>query len=482
MKSISIKLWLVIIGFALLILTLAIFAGSILVKNYYFNLITAKMVKEGKAISTLYYQAKDRDEFLEQVEQINSVLEEDIIVTSNSILLAGCIPFEQASSDMLITAEERGRLVRGEVVIHKGFHPRFGKRILAVAVPLFEDERMAGAVFLSAPLATVSEIVGQVQYLVAYGGILSIIAAVFIGFFLSRGLSGPLIRMQQTAQKMAAGDFQNLLEVRSQDEIGRLSESFNHLSKVLARQEQMRQDFVANASHELRTPLSFLQGYTEILLDGVDKPQERKDYLTIILQETKRLRRLVDDLLELSRLEAGLPKVKTFVNWSGVVERVTGNLSPLAQEKGINLAYHVPAGLPAVWGNEDQLERVLLNLLDNAMRFTSPGGMIEIEVRGLKGFLLTEVKDDGEGIPEKDLPLIWERFYKVDKSRTGKSGTGLGLTIVKNIIQDHAGQIEVSGRVEGGTTFAFTLPIHPKDDSELTGCQDILVEGNEVFV
>ncbi|MDT3699574.1 MAG: histidine kinase dimerization/phospho-acceptor domain-containing protein [Thermincola sp.] len=397
MKSISIKLWLVIIGFALLILTLAIFAGSILVKNYYYNLITAKMVEEGKAIGTLYYQAEDRDEFLRQVEQLNSVLEEDIIVTSNSKLLAGCIPFEQASSDMLITAEERSRLVRGEVVIHRGFHPRFGKRILAVAVPLFRDGRMVGAVFLSSPLATVSEIVGQVQHLVAYGGILAIIAAVFIGFLISRGLSGPLVRMQLTAEKMAAGDFRNLLEVRSQDEIGRLSQSLNHLSKVLAEQEQLRRDFVANASHELRTPLSFLQGYSEILLDGVDDLQDKKEYLTIILQETKRLRRLVDDLLELSQLEAGLPKVKTAVDWEGLVERVTGNLAPLAQEKGIVLVRRTPSGLPAVWGNEDQLERVLLNLLDNALRFTSPGGKIEVQVVHRKGFLLTQVIDNGVG-------------------------------------------------------------------------------------
>lgn len=480
MNRISTKLWLIIIGFALLLLTLTIIVGSVLFENYYFNLITDKMIKEGKAISSLYYQTKDDNQFMQQVEQLRKVLEEDIIVTSNSKLLAGCIPFEQVSKDILISAEERSRLVRGEVVIREGFHPRFGKQILAVVVPLFRNDRMVGAVFLYSPLATVSEIVGQVQHLVAYGGILSVLVAVFIGFFLSRRLSGPLIRMEQVAQKMAAGDFRDLLEVRSNDEIGRLSASLNYLSAALAaniqkleqekdrlsnilnqerKLEQMRRDFVANVSHELRTPLSFLQGYSEILLDWVDDPEESKDYLNIILHETKRLRRLVDNLLELSQLESGQLKVKKApVDWGEVVRRVVGNLLPLAQEKGINLTYLTHNGLPTVWGNEDQLERVLINLIDNALRFTSSGGKIEALVSGNPDFLVTQVADTGQGIPEEDLPLIWERFYKVDKSRTGKSGTGLGLAIVKNIIQDHGGQIDVASEEGKGTTFTFTLP------------------------
>ena len=464
MRSISIKLWLIIMGFALLILTLALIIGSVLFSNYYLKSLTSKMIKEGNAISSMYYKAQNEEQFMQQVEQLRNVLEEDIFVTSNSRLLAGCIPFEQASKDMLISAEERSQLVNGEVVVHKGYHPRFGKKILAVVVPFFQNDRMTGAVFLYSPLATVRENIGAVQHLVFYGGLLSILAALFTGYFLSKRLSRPLIHMEKVAQKMAQGNYQNSLEVRSQDEIGRLSLSLNHLSAVLAKQDQMQRDFVANVSHELRTPLSFLQGYSEILLDGGVNPKDSKDYLTVILQETKRLRRLVDDLLELSQLGSDQHKVKKAPgDWAQVVRRVIGNLTLIAQEKGIRLNCQVPEGLPPVWGNEDQLERVLINLIDNALRFTSGGGQIEVLVARNADVLVTQVKDTGQGIPEEDLPMIWERFYKVDKSRTSKSGTGLGLAIVKNIIQDHGGHIEVTSQEGRGTTFTLAFPISLED-------------------
>lgn len=464
MKSISIKLWLIIIGFALLTLTFALIIGSVLFSNYYLKSLTSKMIKEGNAISRLNYETQNEEQFMQQVEQLRNVLEEDIIVTSKSKLLAGCIPFEQATKDMLISAEERSQLVNGEVVVHKGYHPRFGKKILAVVVPLFENDRMTGAVFLYSPLATVRENIGAVQHLVIYGGVLSIIAALFIGYFLSKRLSNPLIYMEKVAKKMAQGDYQNSLDVRSKDEIGRLSLSLNHLSAVLAKQEQIRRDFVANVSHELRTPLSFLQGYSEILLDGVDNPEYSKDYLTVILQETTRLRRLVDDLLELSQLGSDQHKMKKAPgDWAQVVRRVMGNFTLIAQEKGIKLNCLVPEGLPLVWGNEDQLERVLINLIDNALRFTSGGGQIEVLVGRNSEFLVTQVKDTGQGIPEEDLQMIWERFYKVDKSRTSKSGSGLGLAIVNNIIQDLGGHIEVTSQEGRGTTFTFTFPINLED-------------------
>lgn len=460
MKSISIKLLLIIISFALLVLTLTVIIGSTLFDNYYFDSITSKMVSEAKAISRLYYQGENQQDFIKEVDMLRSVLEEEIIVTSNTMLLAGCIPFEQASKDMLISAEERGQLVEGKTVIHKGYHPRFGKQILAVVEPLFRDERMIGAIFIYTPFALLQENIGDIQKLIFYGGIIAVIVAIFIGFFLSKRLSGPLIRMERVAREMANGNYEESLTEMGKDEIGRLSLSLNHLSATLAKHDKMHRDFVANVSHELRTPLSFLQGYSEILLDGVDDLKERKEYLSIILEETKRLRRLVGDLLELAKLESGQFLIaKIPLDWVKIVQRVLDNFRPIAQEKCINLSCEFPERLLVVCGNEDQLERVLINLLDNAHRFTPSGGKIEVSVKKNSDSVITQIMDTGQGIPEEDISMIWERFYKVDKSRTSKSGTGLGLAITKKIVLDHYGQIEMESEEGRGSTFTFTLPV-----------------------
>lgn len=462
MKSISTKLWLIIIGFTALILTLTLIIGFSLFNKYYYHTITSNMITEAKGISDIYYQAENEEEFKKEVDRLRNVLKEEIIVTSNSMLLAGCIPFEQASKDMLISAEERGQLVEGKTVVHKGYHSRFGKQILAVVVPLFRDDRMVGAVFLYSSLALLQEDIDEIQNLILFGGIIAIAAAICIGFFLSKKLSSPLIRMEKVAQQMTKGNYEVSLEERSKDEIGRLSTSLNQLSAALVKQEKLRRDFVANVSHELRTPLSFLQGYSEILLDGVDNPKESEEYLSIILEETKRLRRLVDDLLNLTRLDIEQQIVnRSPIDWAKVVQSVINNFKPIAEEKGIILSYKAADDLRPVCGNVNQLKQVLINLLDNAHRFTSSGGEIEVLLSLKSDHVTTQVRDTGKGIPEEELPMIWERFYKVDKSRAGRSGTGLGLAIVKDIIQDHGGQIKVESEEGKGSIFTFTLQICP---------------------
>ena len=224
--------------------------------------------------------------------------------------------------------------------------------------------------------------------------------------------------------------------------------------------EDLRREFLGDVSHELRTPLTYLQGYTEALLDDmVENRKERDKYLNIILEETLRLRRLVDELLELSHIEAGHLNIKKDnVSIKNLVERVSKKVLPLCDHKNIELTTEIE-DVPTVIADEDRIEQVLINLVDNAVRYSADGGITTIRVKTCTEGVIVSVKDSGPGIPEQELPFIWERFYKVDKSRTRqKSGTGLGLAIVKKIIELHEGRVWAQNSPGGGTEFSFFLP------------------------
>ncbi len=229
------------------------------------------------------------------------------------------------------------------------------------------------------------------------------------------------------------------------------------------RLEAMRREFVANVSHELRTPLTYLQGYAEAILDGLAASREEEEkYLSIILDETLRLRRLVNDLLDLALIEAGqLALDKEAVAMQELIEQVREKLLPLATDKGVKLVTVQPEKLPPVWGNPDRLQQILINLLNNALRYTPAGGTITVETAWAGAEVLTvSVRDTGTGIAPSDLPYIFERFYKKEKARTRSSaGTGIGLAIVKGLVEAHGGEIKVTSQLGQGTTFTLTLPL-----------------------
>lgn len=234
------------------------------------------------------------------------------------------------------------------------------------------------------------------------------------------------------------------------------------------RLEKMRQDFVANVSHEIRTPLSMMQGYSEALLDGMaSSPEESSELIQVIHDESLRMGRLVKDLLDLARMEAGHTDIlKAQVDMNELLERVYRKFSVRAKERDIHLQVRQVGEIPILKAaDEDKLEQVLTNLLDNAFRHTQGGKQIIVHTGScvLEGrhFLEIKIQDEGVGIPQADLPYIFDRFYKADKARVrGESGgTGLGLAIVKNIVESHHGSISATSKLGEGTTFTLRLPV-----------------------
>ncbi|MFJ7973944.1 ATP-binding protein [Psychrobacillus sp. NPDC096389] len=229
------------------------------------------------------------------------------------------------------------------------------------------------------------------------------------------------------------------------------------------RLDKMRSDFIANVSHELRTPISMLQGYSEAIIDEVVTTEEDKqEMIRIIYDESKRMSRLVTELLDLARLESGYLSIyKEKVSVLPTIERITQKFDQIAKEKNIRLYFeHTLSDTIHLQLDEDRMEQVLTNLIDNALRHTPKEGSVTVKLSKTAGQIIIEVKDTGYGIPSEDLPYVFERFYKADKARTrGKSGTGLGLAIAKNIVERHDGHLSVESEVGVGTSFIIKLPL-----------------------
>jgi len=234
-----------------------------------------------------------------------------------------------------------------------------------------------------------------------------------------------------------------------------------HDVSELRRLESLRSDFVANVSHELKTPLTAVRGFAETLLSGSVPPQDVEKYLGVILKHAERLGSLIDDLLELSRIESRKQPLQfTSVDVGRVAVGVTTGMEPLLRSKALSVKLVEQAEPPAeARADRRAVEQVLTNLLDNAAKYTNAGGHIEVQVTAAGDRIAVEVRDDGIGIPERDLPRIFERFYRVEKARSRDlGGTGLGLSIVKHLVQAMDGEIFVQSELGRGTTFRFTLP------------------------
>ncbi|TLM99867.1 PAS domain-containing sensor histidine kinase, partial [bacterium] len=225
--------------------------------------------------------------------------------------------------------------------------------------------------------------------------------------------------------------------------------------------ERMRTEFVANVSHELRTPLTSIKGFVETLLDGaVEDKLLARHFLDIISEESNRLSRLIDDLLSLSHLEEKDASVnKVPVEMDKVIANIVSMLQPQMKEKNLDLEPVIAGNLPVIMADRDMMGQLLINLLDNAIKYTPAGGRINVEAVPAQQGIKVTVRDTGIGIPEESLPRLFERFYRVDKARSREmGGTGLGLAIVKHILELHGGSIEVNSELGRGTVFTFYLP------------------------
>ncbi len=293
-----------------------------------------------------------------------------------------------------------------------------------------------------------------------YAALAAALAAVAVGYFFSRRIVSPLQEVMQASKRISDGHYDERVQTRGNDEMTQLADHFNQMAEKLELTESMRRRLIGDVSHELRTPLTAIKGSMEGLIDGV--LPSNKETFEQIYQEAGRLNRLVDDLQEISRVEAGAYQLDIQpVNVSALVQTVAKRLSYSFSDKNISLTLDLPANLPAVLADEDRVIQILTNLTANALQNTPASGSVTIFARPENHFVRFGVHDTGIGIPAEHLSLIFDRFYRVDKSRSRQAGggSGIGLTIARHLVEAHGGRIWAESAGPGqGSTFQFTLP------------------------
>ncbi|MCG3212729.1 MAG: Adaptive-response sensory-kinase SasA [Anaerolineae bacterium] len=284
-------------------------------------------------------------------------------------------------------------------------------------------------------------------------------SAIIVSIFVARRVVTPVRHMMRASRHIADGHYAERVPETSNDELGQLARSFNQMATALEQTETMRRELIGNVAHELRTPLTNIKGYMEGLIDGV-LPPEPQTY-QLIYREADRLQRLVSDLQELSRVEAGMIELHlSRVSVATLIEQTAARLRPQFEEKGVSLHLEPPPQLPPVPADEDRIGQVLLNLVGNALQYTPAGGAVTITAVLHNTEIHILVQDSGIGITAEHVPHLFDRFYRVDKSRSrAGGGSGIGLTIARHLVEAHGGQIwAASPGPEQGSTFGFSLP------------------------
>lgn len=357
---------------------------------------------------------------------------------------------------------------RKEIGSFYGLFDETGMQWLTVKIPFsysditINGNPLRGNVIMHTPVPEIKKTGDTILNLFLPAVLIAFVLSFILMYILSKRITNPLKQMTQAARKIASGDWQNRLTYKGNDEVAVLADSFNHMIVTLENLEKMRRDFVANISHELRTPMTSINGFIEGILDGTIPEERQKEYLNIVKEEVKRLQRLVSDMLDIARMEAGDTKVNiTVFDICETIRLSVIHLQQMIEDKNINFRASFEQESMQVKGDRDAIQRVVINLLHNAAKFTPENGDISVTVRKVRGKAEIIVADTGEGISKEDLPYIFDRFHKADKSRSrDKTSVGLGLYIVKNTLKAHGEEIHVESEPGKGTVFSFTLPVN----------------------
>ncbi len=332
-----------------------------------------------------------------------------------------------------------------------------------LALPVLVEDKLVGVVYLSQPLRDMTAVLHDLRNRWLLSTVMALVLSALVGLLLAGAIARPVRRLTTAARAVAQGQLEQEVPVTSRDELGQLSQTFNEMTARLRAARQMQVDFVANVSHELRTPLTSIKGLIETLRAGaVNDTNVRDEFLATVEQETDRLNRLVNDLLLLSRVDsAALTLKRQPVELEPLVQTVIEQLRSLAETKAVIVRLETSSTKTSVWADPDRLAQVLVNLLDNALKYSRPGGQVTVRVQREDGQMIqVQVQDEGVGIPASDLARIGERFYRADKARArAEGGSGLGLAIARSLVEAHGGRLWLESQEGRGTIVNFNLPM-----------------------
>ena len=458
-NSIVIKLGVVFILLFIIVIFPLGFSINKIFSGFFYNEVENQIDN----LSTRYSQTitgLEDEQILTMFEMLANLTEQEIfIVDQKGIVVANSglpsIPKgSEVSMDLWVTLKEKGS-------IKMEFQDKTTKnRYLLSGKPIYFNGEFIGSIYVLAPIDGIYESLNRVRDMLILAGMGAIFLAIGFTFFFTRKLTNPLLEMEKATRNIAHGDLKTRVFVESKDEIGSLAEAINYLAVELDNYQTNRREFFANISHELRTPLTYLGGYIKAIQKGLYQSEEEKEqFLIIVEKETQIMTQLVNDLFELSKMEEGKLEFHfENIDLYEVVQSAFFKTELKAKEKGINIYLKGDTNLPMVNLDGFRTEQIVINLLENAIRYTE-NGSITISLWAWQKKIKLSIEDTGLGIPQEDLPFLFERFYRVEKSRSRKTGgTGLGLSIVKYLTELQQGEIHVNSEVGKGTCFILTFP------------------------
>ncbi|SEQ95744.1 HAMP domain-containing protein [Virgibacillus subterraneus] len=332
------------------------------------------------------------------------------------------------------------------------------KQYIAAESPVNVGGDQRGHVFMFADTADVKKNVNQLSNQFIVIALLTFGLTIITIFILSRFITYPLIKMKEATEQLSLGRNKVELHTDRKDELGELAKSITKLANELDQLKTARNEFLASISHELRTPLTYIKGYADIINRQDITESEVKEYTTIIREESEHLSILIRNLFELAKMDRNRFTIqREEVSLHELIHSIADRIKPAFAEKNINFTINCPENTVA-FVDPERFEQVLVNILDNAKKHSSEGTNVQLEVSQIGKEVIVAITDEGEGIPNKDLPYVFDRLYRVEKSRSRQSGgSGLGLTIAKEIIEAHGGQIEIKSEQGEGTSVIIRL-------------------------
>jgi two-component system phosphate regulon sensor histidine kinase PhoR len=480
MRGIQSKITLTFIVISLAVIALFGFLSSYEIEHYYYNRIISSQEAETQEIAAVIGEASHRDESRTHTVQTLAAIASAAQIRITLIDSSGTVVYDSFVPDSLLPTLEN-HAQRPEVVAARlkgiGSNVRTSASVHYDQIYVARDISYVGLVSgafpylryirVSVDLGDVERVVNEFRFKIGLAGLFVLLVIIIASRFVARRMSTPLMEITGMVQEIKRGNFDQILPIRSRDEIGNLAELINEMTRQLKKDieqlkklERVRTEFLANVSHELRTPLFSLMGFLETLQEGaVDDPSVNRKFIEKAYEHARRLDNLLNDLIEISRIESGDMKLSfRYFDVGVLVRQMVGEWSDAAAKKGQKLTLEAADHEISVLGDKERLRVAIGNIVDNALKYSQAEATVSIRLSEADHSVKISISDNGPGIEAEHLPRIFERFYRVDKARSREvGGTGLGLAIVKHIIEAHSSRVEVSSEVGKGTTFSFEL-------------------------
>lgn len=458
--------YIVIITISFVIISIIL---SIWFQKYYFDNRTNELARAADRVAPSaiqYMQGYNMSLVMlnDRLMDVDNITDSDIILTDNNGYALSSAGYDDSTfiNKQILLSEDLKNLKNGNYVIKQGKYGNlFNTPVLTLIVPIMNtnSNTLEGTLMMNTSMVDFRKPLSKAFEVIWILAIIAIVIPCFIIYFFSqRIILKPLAEINNTAKKLSKGEVDKRVEIKSQDEIGELVNSFNSMADSLAKVEKNRREFISNVSHEIRSPITSIKGFIGGILDGVIPKEKESYYLSLAYDETQRLTRLVNDLLDLSAIDSGQLTLNiTKININELIRRTVIKFEEKVRERGIKVDVCFNQDELYVMGDADRINQVITNLVDNAIKYVIDKGIIQLAVKTKGDKAYISIYNDSNTLKEEDLKHIWDRFYKADKSRTVKVSTGLGLPIVRSILTEHGEDIWVENSNNTGIKFIFTL-------------------------